>query len=468
MRSEAAYIVRVVSIYATHWRKTQGPVPQSRSDFDLGERLAKFYRLFEEQLPIVLHHSRIAPEDIGLSATDSDRPLGAPVSSAELFLFALPFPANQVVAALDLDVESVDLNQDLTLMRTILERTADAEVRIAGRDLVAHVDELCAAGNLMERKKSPLGEAIGLPIERHQLVFIGELNETPPPTDDVIASILYGTKPPYRAEFTTLHRPHGLNQQDATYAAVSANTSLLYGHPDEVETSVFLTTVQAVGTASRFQQIWQDAYHEVKEFQIHKQQEQSGLQQRKDLELLADEMGNLELDLAFSVEAAADLGAPIPSYSVVTFHDALYDVMQIRARAHTVSQMFVRLGGSIRSELTAIESRERQDEDDRREYEEDLRRKDEDRRLRAAMAFGAASFIAIPTGFVLTFFGINSREIDQDASMWDMSHYLWVYVFAAALAVLPLAWLAWVYGRSTIRALPQVPHRRGKLPDAKT
>jgi hypothetical protein len=137
------------------------------------------------------------------------------------------------------------------------------------------------------------------------------------------------------------------------------------------------------------------------------------------------------------VEAAADLGAPIPSYSVVTFHDALYDVMQIRARAHTVSQMFVRLGGSIRSELTAIESRERQQEEARRREAEQRRldderhrQDDEDRRFRTATAFGVVSFVAVPLGFILAFFGINARQIHL------------------------------VYGRSTIRRLPQLMRRR--------
>jgi hypothetical protein len=64
-------------------------------------------------------------------------------------------------------------------------------------------------------------------------------------------------EPPYRAEFTKLHRPLGRNQQDATYTAVSANTSFL-----------------AVPTDLA------DAYHEVKKFHIDKQEQQSGLQQR--------------------------------------------------------------------------------------------------------------------------------------------------------------------------------------------
>jgi hypothetical protein len=192
-----------------------------------------------------------------------------------------------------------------------------------------------------------------------------------------------------------------------------------------------------VGTASRFQQIWQEAYRQVRRFQVDKQAKVAGKQERKDLETLADEMGNLELDLAFSVETAADLGLRIPSSQIDSFHEDLYEVMQIRTRANTVSQMFIRLGGSIRSELTAIESRETQ--------------KEEARRIRSALAFGALSFIVVPISFVIGFFGINARQIHQDQSMWNWHYYHWAYAAAVALALVPLLVFAIMYGADFVR-----------------
>jgi hypothetical protein len=70
-------------------------------------------------------------------------------------------------------------------------------------------------------------------------------------------------------------------------------------------------------------------------------------------------------------QAASTFGAVSPAISFLyghsddvensaqidSFNGDRYEVMQIRTRANTVSQMFIRLGGSIRSELTAIESR---------------------------------------------------------------------------------------------------------------
>jgi hypothetical protein len=192
-----------------------------------------------------------------------------------------------------------------------------------------------------------------------------------------------------------------------------------------VENSVFLTTVQAVGTAARFQRIWRDAYYQVQLFQSGKQAKRAGEQIRKDLELLADEMGNLELDLAFSVETAADLGLGSTTSRIDNFHDDLYQVMQIKTRASTVSQMFVRLGSSIRSELTAIESREKEIEDDRR--------------FRGALTLGILSFILAPLGLILAFFGINASQVDQDDTMFDLKRYWLIYVLALLLMLIPVA-----------------------------
>jgi hypothetical protein len=435
MQTGNAYTIRIISVYATHWRRSGADVGGSPVDLIRGERFRRFYELFTDQLPAVLvHEPDLHSDAVGIHF---DKDVGAPMASAELLIFALPFPADQVVAALVLDFESADLNIGPELARSVLSNCANATVRIGSERLGDYVDRL--AENVAASKEvapGPAQRGADLPLERHHLVFINDLAGAAAPDDNVVTQILYDINPPYRKAFVTLERPDGLNQEEQAFAAVSPATSFFYGQPDDVEGSVFLTAVQAVGTASRFQQIWQAAYYQVQQFQSNKQAKQSGVQQRKDLEMLADEMGNLELDLAFSVETAADLGLRMPSSRLDDFHEALYDVMQISRRAHTVSQMFVRLGGSIRSELTAIESRERQQEDKRR--------------LNGAIALGLLSFLVAPLGFLLGFFGMNAREVHSDSSMWNWPYYHWVYIAAAVVALIPLLVLATLHGRSPL------------------
>lgn len=435
----AGYAMQIASVYGTHWRRSAMSVGLPAFDFDLWRRSGRLDPFIEGQLPQVLVHRRIDPSDIRFPRLGAAAGGPAPaITAAEVFIFALPFPADQVVAALRLDFDSPDLNEDASLTRRILACCTEAEVTIAGEELAGYIDGLATIAQAEKQiPPGPRSSSSGLPLERHHLVLIRELNGAPPPGDGVIMPILYGIEPPYRPEFVTLRRPEGLNREEDAFGAVSSTVSFLYGHEDDVEKSVFLTTVQAVGTASRFQQIWQDAYHQVQEFQTSKQAKETGVQLRKDLETLADHMGNLELDLAFSVETAADLGLQTTSLSIDSFHHDLYEVMQIRRRAHTVSEMFVRLGGSIRSELTAIESRERQQE--------------EERRLRGAIALGTLSFLAAPLGFFVGFFGMNSRQVDPKLSMWDWHHYLGAYLVAGIIALIPAVTFGVLHGATLLR-----------------
>jgi hypothetical protein len=416
--------VRLYSVYSTYWRRSQ-QTRRVSADFDLSERFRSFYESFQDQLPELLNQHKFSTSRIQLAIDGAAETVGD-IDGAELVLFSLPFPANQIVAALVLDLRSPDLAEDPTMLRRILTACTESTILVEDQTVATLIDVLADQVDAEKEIPADPQERPALaPQERHCLVFIEDLHDIRPPADDAIAGILYGIQPPYRPEFTRLERPKSLNQETGTYAAVTPTSSFFYGHPGVVENSVFLTTVQAVGTAARFQRIWRDAYFQVRHFQAGKQAKQSGQQVRKDLELLADEMGNLELDLAFSVETAADLGLGSTTSRIDNFHDALYQVMQIKARASTVSQMFVRLSSSIRSELTAIESREKEIE--------------EDRKLRGALMLGALSFLLAPLGVIFGFFGMSAREVHQDDTIFDFKRYWLVYALALALMAIAAA-----------------------------
>src|SRR5262249_45578539 len=147
------------------------------------------------------------------------------------------------------------------------------------------------------------------------------------------------------------------------YAAVSHHASVLYGQSGAVDSSVLLIAAQTVGTATRFQFIWSRAFHMVSEFQDNKSwKDEVGQQTRESLAPLADEMGNLELDLTFNVQTAADMGLGSTTTFVDSFHEHLHTAMKFKVRAETVAEMFQRVNSSIQSEITAIVSREQKEE----------------------------------------------------------------------------------------------------------
>ncbi len=265
----------------------------------------------------------------------------------------------------------------------------------------------------------------------------------------MVKVILYRVEPPNRPEFMEYRKPSGLNEIDRTLCAVTPYVSLLYGQQNYVENSVFLTVVQAVGTAARFRQIWHKAHGQVREFRRNGQVEKPGTQRRGGLEFLADDLGNLELDLSFSVDASADLGLLIPALRIESFHKELYAAMELRERAETVSRMFIRLDASIRSELTAIEIREQQEQ--------------EQKRLRWGAAVSVLSLPAVPIGFLGAYFGINATEVNNQWSIFDMHHYRPVYVTAGFLALIPLIVFLILNGRAWLTSHQEKKERQKQL-----
>ncbi len=92
--------------------------------------------------------------------------------------------------------------------------------------------------------------------------------------------------------------------------------------------------MHAVGTSARFRHIWREAYQQALQFREQKQKAVACQQTRGDLEILADNLGNLEFDLTTSVE--------FPLLRIETFKSDLYDAMDLGNQAKTLSQMFDR------------------------------------------------------------------------------------------------------------------------------
>ena len=423
------YPIRVTGIFATRWqhrKHTSGGQP----GFDLG-RLKGFYELYQDQMPQALDHQQIPLDELAFASPGRPTERMAEIANAESWLFALP--SGQVVAALAFDFHSTALSLDPTLTVRILELCARAQIEIRGVELANYIRQLALATGAEITDQTP-EHTVTLPPEHYEVVFARELPGNRLPSEELIKHILYRIDPPYREEFMPLARPSALNREARTFCAVTPYVSVLLGHQEDVHSSVMLTTVQAVGTAARFREIWHEAHQQVQNFRETGQAHVVGQQRRADLEELVDELGNLELDLSFSVETPADLGLLIPSLRIESFHRELYRVMELGTRAKTVSQMFERLDSSIKSELRAIEIRERREE--------------EQKRLRGAIAVSALSLIGVPLGFIVAFFGINAVQVDSNRSMFDMSHYLGVYVVAALLGLIPVIVFLILHGKA--------------------
>jgi len=446
----------VVTIYSLPWHYRGESSRDLPRELKLSGALRQHYELYREQLPRLLPDEFIGGCDMAKSI-ELDRPVSEiTITRTNSMLFALP--SNQVVLAVILcfNTHTADLHNEVEVISNVLEQTIEGNLTFKVEhstegnpafkqvSLTSHADSLPfeQPGHKHWKRDKPGGSS--LQPERHQLVFITPRSEGEKMlSDELVNEIVYRHNPPYREEFGRPKAPDQLNLtehgQKITLGIVTPYVSLLYGHKRYVEDSIFLSTVHAVGTASTFRQIWHNSYTEVRKFRETGQAQVAGIQSRAALEKLADNLGNLEFDLTFSVE--------FPLIRIEAFHTALYEAMDLSGQADALSKMFTQLSGSLRSEITAIDVRERRTEKSRQRWN--------------SFAAGVLSLIGVAVGFVIAFLGINTIEVpsDKQLSMWDPK-FTTVYLVASLFATIPVFFILFPYLRDWVNDA-----HREKTPD---
>ena len=412
--------VRITNIYATPWHLADGTSAGDLTEFLRLWRLDRYYRLSSDQLPRVL-----VCEALDVSALRFQRwQHTEQVTKARFWQFRLP--SGQIVGAFSLDVQC-----ELAETIDLLEDCYFGDIHMAGKTAEEYAHNI--AVQLGAEARYDRG------FLRHQVVFSRE--SVPEESDDLVQRLIYRTDLPYRKEHSAIQYPGELNRRPGWLAAVGPYVSVICGHPDFIENAVFVSAVQAVGAAAQLRAIRQAAYADVRQFRnLEAEGGTTTRDRRRILELIADQLGDLELELSYSVEASADLGLLVPSLRVESFHQALYESMSLADKAVTAGRMLQRLARAIRAELTAIESIER--------------RADENRRIRYAVAVGFVSAVAIPASLILAYLGINASQVNTNRSMFD-HHYMGMYLIVAAVIVLGIVLSVGVYAQQRRTAAPR-------------
>jgi hypothetical protein len=421
--------IRVTCIYATPWRAignvADGELPAHMRLW----RFEEYYRLSADQLPAVLHREALDP---GTLQFQRWRHAGE-LTAAQVWLFRLP--SGQIAAALSLEarvrlIDTIDLLEDCYFADVHMgETTIEAFAQTMAMQLGAVAD---------------VGQ--GFLPERHEIV----LDESPGPDDDdgedLIQRLIYRADLPYRREYSAIRYPAELNRRPGWLTAVGPYVSVVCGHPDFIENAIFISAVQAVAAAAQLRAIREAAHADVRQFRDFEATQGTTQARRRALERIADQLGDLELELSYSVEATADLGLLVPSLRAESFHNALYDSMSLASKAVTAGRMLQRLSAAIRAELTAIESIER--------------RADDNRRVRFAVAVGFVSAAAIPIGLIFAFLSTSTAQVNKAWSMFS-HHYLGAYVAVAGIIVVGALLWAGLYVQQRLdarhRAVPGRP-----------
>ena len=391
--------IRVANVYATSWFLTNGlHGGDLTAELNLW-RYSQYYETSAEQFPRVLHREEIHASTLTFSRWQCS----GSVQRAEAWLFAMP--SGQLVAAFTVD-SSCSLNETIDL----LEDGYYADISIDGESLESFFNQ--AADIEGTRFRS----APGLLPERHQ--FVCAKAAAASDAGDIVQRLIYRTNLASRSEFSSIQYPPEMNRREGWLAAVGPYVSVIGGHPEFIENSLFTSVVQAVAAWARLREIRQRAYQHVQRFRRQTGGDTRG--RRRVLERISGELGALELELSYSVEAPADLSLLVPSLRAEGFHSALYETMRLAEKASTTARMLQRLEHAVAAELTTVTSIES--------------RAEEDRRLLWAVAAGFVSVIAVPAGLVLAFLGINARQVNPRLSMFS-GHYMPMYLTVAAVLV---------------------------------
>ena len=395
--------IRIAGIYATPWHLPGGA---GNGDLPGHLRLWRFerhYRLSADQLPAVLHQEALDASTLRFARWQH----AATLTGARAWLFALP--SGQVLAAFSLEVrceliEIIDLLEDCYFADV---HVGEATITEHARTMATQLGAVTTAGDDF------------LP-ERHEIVFDESPAADVADGEDLVQRLVYRADQPYRREYSAIRYPAELNRRPGWLAAVGPYVSVICGHPDFIENSIFVSAVQAVAAAAQLRAIRQAAHANVRQFRNFEAADGSTQARRLTLERIADQLGDLELELSYSVEATADLGLLVPSLRAESFHNALYESMGLAAKASTAGRMLQRLAAAIAAELTAIESAER--------------RADDNRRLRYAVAIGFVSAVAVPIGLIFAFLSTSTPQVNKAWSMFS-HHYLGMYLAVVAIIV---------------------------------
>lgn len=410
------------TLYGTGWQPVEGNGTLPPSDnLGFGD-LARYYDDAEQLLPsATVRHW--AGDEVGFTDGTGD----ADVVWARLWLFRTA--SGQSVPALSLGLNAAGADDEgrapddayIGLLRGVvdlLNTCRDLDVTLGGVALGDRIEQLGR-----ETGADPTG---GVSRERHQLVVGPALPDRLAGDDRriLVEQLVYRTNQRFRDTPETFASPEELNKRPGATVVVGPYVSLLFGTDDEEDNAAFVSAAQLVASAARLRYIREAADRNLRTFRDAQRHPPGGrlgnAAKRRILGQAADTLGDLELELSFSVEAAADISLIVPSWRVTAFHDALFVQMGLRRKFRIVSRMLRRLARSIQAETLSLDALDRHGEGERR------------RRWEAAYFYLAT--IPLAAALAVGFLGMNASEVVVGESMWaPRYHAMYMLVTAVVL-----------------------------------
>ena len=400
-------LTRVVALFSLTGRlDPQLPPLGSLVDtFDFG-RFALHLTSSEAVLPVPVLVEDVTPGELGLPHGDH----GLALASLQIAVVVTP----RGDATLALDCGFAGQTPPEALAAWLADSCFDRDRITLGAGKL--LDTLSA--RLAPRKPLAFGQNI------HQLVFPGgdlkmdllDSDESRLPT--LLSEIVYRGRP------STSGPPH-LRRNGRTLSAHGRGVSVHAGWAEHVENGLTLVAVGMVSALAVLQRTRLAAFETMRANE--RAAAESPYEIRRLISRLSDGVNELQLDLAFGVEAYID-GLLIPEMAMQAFQASLRDALGIPAGLDNSARMVERLTSVISARSAALDAQ--------------LAERD-DRRDRTVSALAAvATGIALPPTLLLAFFGANASDVDSRRSIFD-AHYLpaWLLAWVPFIALAVIGYL---------------------------
>ncbi|MFJ9098922.1 hypothetical protein ACIRJM_10580 [Streptomyces sp. NPDC102405] len=382
--------------------------------FDFG-RFALHLKSSEAVLPVPVLVEDVAPGELRLPHGDH----GLELASVEIAVLATP--RGDITLALDCGFAGQ--TPPAALAAWLADTCFDRDRITLGTS--ALLDSL--GRRLTPREPLAFGQNV------HQLVFPGGdlANDLLGPDETRLPTLL--TEIVYRGRLSTSEPPH-LHRNGRTVSAHGRGVSVHAGWAGHVENGLILVAVGMISALAVLQRTRLAAFETMRANE--RAAAESPYEIRRLISRLSDGVNELQLDLAFGVEAYVD-SLLIPEMVMETFQSSLRDALGIPESLDNSARMVERLTSVISARSAALQA-QLAERDDRR-----------DRTVSALVA--VATGIALPPTLLLAFFGANASNVDDRRSVFD-AHYLPAYLLAwlpfIALAVIGYLLLRRVSRRS--------------------
>ncbi|MCT9083190.1 hypothetical protein [Streptomyces fulvoviolaceus] len=379
-------------------------------------------------VPVLVEH--VAPEQLELPNGDH----GLDLASVKLMVLATPRGDATLVMDCGFAGETDSGAVAAWLASTCFDRE---RIKLGGKSLPEVLNQ---------RLTPPTQLTFGQNV--HQLVFPGgQLRHDLLSTDatdvarrpTLLSEIVYrGRMAPNHTPDLDANMPPNLRNHGVTLSAHGRGVSIQAGWAPHVEHGLALVALGLISALAVLQRTRLAAFETMRANE--RAMTDSPYEVRSLISRLSADVNELQLDLAFGVEAYVD-SLLIPEMLMEGFQTSLRDALGIRDSLDNSARMVERLTSVISARSAALDA-ELAERDDRR-----------DRTVSALVA--VATLIALPPTLLLAFFGVNGTNVDDHRSILDLGRYGTAYV----LAWLPFVSLA-VVGYLLLR---RVSRRSGTL-----